>query len=71
MRLEGQWEKWQQRSPSFNVRVVQGVPRASHFWIALGLVTILPVYALVRNRVFDVRRWSDSMYNAYKSGKDD
>jgi len=71
MRLEGQWEKWQQRSPSFNVRVVQGVPRASHFWIALGLVTILPLYALVRNRMFDVRRWSDSMYNAYKSGKDD
>jgi hypothetical protein len=66
MRLEGQWEHWQQRSPEFSVKVVQGVARGAHFWIALALVSIIPVYSLVKGLMFEVKRWSDSMYSSFK-----
>jgi hypothetical protein len=71
LRLEGQWERWQQRSPDFNVRVVQGVPRGSYFLLALGLVSAIPIYSLVRRQMFEVRRWNDSMYSSYGGGSND
>jgi hypothetical protein len=69
MRLEGQWEKWSQRSPSVDVRIVQGVPRFEYLGAALALVSIIPAYTLVRHWMFEVKRWNDSMYNPYQ-GKD-
>jgi hypothetical protein len=70
LRLEGQWEQWQQQSPSLNVRIVQGVPRAIYFWIALGLVTIIPLFALIRRQMFEAGRWKDSDYSPYSVSGD-
>jgi Domain of unknown function (DUF4178) len=72
LRLEGQWEKWQQPSPSLNVRIVQGVPRITHLLIALLAVSLIPIYALLRRLMFEASRWKDSMYTSpSSSGSDD
>jgi hypothetical protein len=61
MRLEGDWDK-SISYPSVLVTVDEGVFRWSHFWIALALLTIPPVFALYRYNVFETQRWADSMF---------
>lgn len=71
LRLEGQWEKWQQSSPSFSVQIVQGVPRTDHMFIALIIVSLIPALALLRRIMFEKTRWNDSMYAAGTSSGGD
>jgi hypothetical protein len=74
LRLEGQWEKWQQSSPAVSVAIVQGVPRGSHLLFALIAVSLIPGYALLRRVMFESSRWKDSMYSSGTSsgpGDDD
>jgi Zn finger protein HypA/HybF involved in hydrogenase expression len=67
LRLEGQWEHWEQASPSVGVRIVQGAPRLSHLLLALIFVSIIPAYSLLRRLTFEKRRWKDSMYPSFAS----
>lgn len=64
MRLEGQWEHWQENAPPFSVRVEQGVPRFWHFILALLLVSAWPVITGIRSLSFEGARWKDSVYAA-------
>ncbi len=61
LRLESQWEKWQQPA-SLSVKIEQGVPRMSHLLLALTAVSIFPLIHGFRRIRFETKRWQDSMY---------
>jgi Domain of unknown function (DUF4178) len=71
LRLEGQWEKWQQPSPRVSVTIVQGVPRVSHLFMALIGISLIPAYALFRRFMFEQGRWKDSVYSSGSSSGSD
>lgn len=68
LRLEGQWEQWQQQSPPLAVTIEQGVPRMINWLIALIVISIVPVFVFVRSRIFEGQRWKDSMYSGSAGG---
>ncbi len=71
MRLEAQWENWNQPSPpQFTVRVEQGVPRVVNLLLLLIALSIIPVLFAIRHFSFERRRWADSAFNPYASGDD-
>ncbi len=59
MRLEAQWEKWQQPAP-LSVRVEQNVSHWINFLLALIGLSIVPVIVLIYQIMFEKRRWEDS-----------
>ncbi len=59
MRLEAQWEKWQQPAV-LNVRVEQNVSHWINFLLALIGLSIVPVVTLIYQIMFEKRRWEDS-----------
>jgi hypothetical protein len=69
MRLEAQWERWQQPL-TVAVTVRQGVPRLIYWFVLLGVVSLGLVAQAIRARAFEVRRWSESMYSPYESSDD-
>ena len=69
MRLEAQWENWNQASPpQFTVRVEQGVPRVANLLLLLIALSVIPVLFAIRHFGFERRRWADSAFNPYASG---
>jgi Domain of unknown function (DUF4178) len=66
LRLEAQWEKWQQ-PVTLTVRVEQGVPRVLHWFLAMLLVSIIPVFVAFKHFSFERRRWADSDYSPFGS----
>ena len=66
LRLEAQWEKWQQ-PVTLTVRVEQGVPRVLHWFLAMLLVSIIPVFVAFQHFSFERRRWADSDYSPFGS----
>ncbi|HEX8283849.1 MAG TPA: DUF4178 domain-containing protein [Pyrinomonadaceae bacterium] len=72
MRLEAQWENWNQPAPpQVRVRVEQGVPRLLNLLLVLIALSVIPVVAAVRHFSFERRRWADSGFNPYASGDGD
>ncbi|HEX8116968.1 MAG TPA: DUF4178 domain-containing protein [Pyrinomonadaceae bacterium] len=72
MRLEAQWENWnQQTPPQFTVRVEQGVPRLANLLLLLIALSVIPVLFAIRHFSFERRRWADSAFNPYSSGDGD
>ncbi|HEX7318475.1 MAG TPA: DUF4178 domain-containing protein [Pyrinomonadaceae bacterium] len=72
MRLEAQWENWNQRTPpQFAVRVEQGVPRLVNLVLLLVALSLLPLLFALRHFGFERRRWADSAFNPYASGDGD
>jgi DNA-directed RNA polymerase subunit RPC12/RpoP len=72
MRLEAQWENWNQSAPpQLTVRVEQGVPRLLNLLFVLIALSALPVLAAWRHFSFERRRWADSSFNLYDSGGGD
>jgi uncharacterized Zn finger protein (UPF0148 family) len=59
MRLETQWEKWQQPAV-LSVRVEQNVSHALNFLLALIGLSIIPAIVLIYQIMFEKRRWEDS-----------
>jgi len=59
LRLEAQWEKWQQPA-SVSVRIDQGVPRVLHWFLAMVFISIIPVFVAFYQFSFEKRRWADS-----------
>jgi DNA-directed RNA polymerase subunit RPC12/RpoP len=69
MRLEAQWENWNQPAPpQFSVRVEQGVPRIINLLFVLAALSIVPLLFAWRHFSFERRRWADSAFNPYGSG---
>jgi len=64
LRLEAQWEKWQQPA-TVSVRIDQGIPRILHLFLAMLFISIIPVFVLFRHFVFEKNRWADSDYSPY------
>jgi hypothetical protein len=64
LRLEGQWEHWEQQSPPLNVTIEQGVSHGIYWILALVAITVVPVFVFFRKQAFEARRWKDSMYTA-------
>ncbi|MEK6405967.1 MAG: DUF4178 domain-containing protein [Acidobacteriota bacterium] len=66
LRLEAQWEKWQQPA-TVSVRIDQGVPRVLHLFLVLLFVSLLPLMMMVYHFSFEKRRWADSDYSPFGS----
>ena len=66
LRLEAQWEKWQQPA-TLSVRIDQGVPRILHLFLAMVFVSIIPVFVAFHQFSFERRRWADSDYSPFGS----
>ena len=66
LRLEVQWEKWQQPA-TVSVRIDQGIPRILHLFLAMLLVSIIPILVAIQHFSFEKRRWADSDYSPFGS----
>jgi hypothetical protein len=68
LRLEGQWEKWQQPA-AVAIRIEQNVTHGFNLILALIALSIGPIVMAVYHISFEHRRWSESMFSS--SGSDD
>jgi hypothetical protein len=69
LRLEAQWEKWQQPMP-VTVTIEQGVTSGINFVLALIVLSLIPLFVVIWHIVFESRRWSQSMFSSSGSGSD-
>ncbi|HSO74257.1 MAG TPA: DUF4178 domain-containing protein [Blastocatellia bacterium] len=65
--LEARWEKWQEPA-ALTVKVEQGSPRVLHMILTMVLLSIIPLFVLLRHWSFEKRRWEDSNYSPFSSG---
>lgn len=70
LRLEGQWEKWQQPA-SISVRIEQNVTHGFNLLVALIVLSIGPIVMIIYHISFERRRWSESMFGGGGSDDDD
>lgn len=70
LRMEGQWEKWQQPAP-LNVKIEQNFTNGFNFLLALIALSIVPVIMLIYHISFERRRWSESMFGGGEDSDDD
>jgi hypothetical protein len=65
MRLEAQWENWNQPvPPQLTVKVEQGVPRFLNLLLLLLALSVIPIFVAIRHATFEGRRWKDSEFKA-------
>jgi Zn finger protein HypA/HybF involved in hydrogenase expression len=66
MRLEAQWENWNQSlPPQLTVRVEQGVPRLANLILVVVALSVIPLLVAFWQLSFERRRWADSTFNPY------
>jgi hypothetical protein len=70
LRLEGQWEKWQQPA-TVTVKLEQNVIHGLNLLVALILLSIAPVVMVIYHIGFERRRWSESMFGGGDDSDDD
>jgi hypothetical protein len=63
LRLEGQWEKWQQPANVW-LRIEQNVTNGFNFLLSLIALSIIPVIMLIYHISFERKRWSESMFGS-------
>jgi hypothetical protein len=69
LRLEAQWEKWNQAAPpQLTVRVEQGVANPLNLVLTLVALSLIPIVVAIYHFNFERRRWADSAFNPYDSG---
>jgi outer membrane protein assembly factor BamB len=68
LRLEGQWEKWQQPA-TVSIKIEQNVTHGFNLLLALILLSVGPIIMGIYHIGFERRRWSESMFSS--SGSDD
>jgi len=68
LRLEGQWEKWQQPAV-VAIKVEQNVMYGLNLLLALIALSIGPIVMIIYHIGFERRRWSESMFSG--GGDDD
>jgi Domain of unknown function (DUF4178) len=70
LRLEGQWEKWQQPA-TLAVKIEQNVTNGFNFLLSLIALSIIPVIMLIYHINFERKRWSESMFGGGDGSDDD
>ena len=70
LRLEGQWERWQQPA-TVSIKVEQNVTHGLNFLIALIVLSVAPVLMVIYHIGFERRRWSESMFGGGEDSDDD
>jgi uncharacterized Zn finger protein (UPF0148 family) len=70
LRLEGQWEKWQQPA-TLTVKVEQNVTHGINFLLALIVLSVIPIAMGIYHISFERRRWSESMFGGGSGDSDD
>ena len=70
LRLEGQWEKWQQPA-TVNIKIEQNVTHGFNLLLALIALSIGPIIMGIYHIGFERRRWSESMFSSSGSDDDD
>lgn len=70
LRLEGQWEKWQEPS-TVSVRIQQNVTNGFNLLLLLIVISIVPIIMAIYHISFERRRWSESMFGGSDSDDDD
>jgi hypothetical protein len=70
LRVESIWEP-NKPPPRVHLKLTHGVARVTHFFLALGLILILPVFALWRRSAFERTRWEESNVGGGGGGDDD
>ncbi len=70
LRLEGQWEKWQQPA-TVSVKVEQNVTHGFNLVLALIVLSIGPIIMAIYHFSFERRRWSESMFGGSDDSDDD
>jgi hypothetical protein len=68
LRLEGQWEKWQQPA-TVSIKIEQNVTHGFNLLLALIALSVGPIIMGIYHIGFERRRWSESMFSS--SGSDD
>jgi hypothetical protein len=66
LRIEAQWEKWQQPA-QVSIHIDQGVPRVLHLFLVMLFLSIIPVFVAISQFSFEKRRWADSDYSPFGS----
>jgi len=69
LRLEGQWEKWQQPI-NVTVKIEQNVANGLNFLLALLLLSVIPIAMGIYHIRFERKRWSESMFGGGNSDDD-
>jgi hypothetical protein len=69
LRLEGQWEKWQQPA-RVSVRIAQNVTRGLNLVLLLIGISIVPIVMGIYHISFERRRWSESMFGGSAESDD-
>jgi hypothetical protein len=69
LRLEAQWEKWQQPMPVL-ITVEQGTNRGVNLILALIVISIIPIFVIIWQIVFESRRWSESSFGGSSDSDD-
>jgi hypothetical protein len=63
MRLEAQWENWNQPAPpQLSIKVEQGVPRFMNLLLVLIALSIIPLFVAIWHASFESSRWKDSEF---------
>lgn len=70
LRLEGQWEKWQQPT-TVSIKIEQNVTHGFNLLIGLIVLSIGPIIMIIYHISFERRRWSESMFGGSTSDDDD
>src|SRR5215208_6997013 len=70
LRLEGQWERWNQPAP-VSIRIEQNVTHGFNLLIALIVLSIGPIVMAIYHIGFERRRWSESMFGGGDDSDDD
>lgn len=70
LRLEGQWEKWQQPAV-VSIRIEQNVTHGFNWLLALIALSIGPIVMIIYHISFEHKRWSESMFSSSGGGGDD
>src|SRR5215203_2054327 len=70
LRLEGQWEKWQQPA-IVTIRIEQNVTHGFNLLIALIVLSVGPIVMAIYHIGFERRRWSESMFGGGDDDSDD
>ncbi len=70
LRLEGQWEKWQQPA-IVAVKIEQNVTHGFNLLLALIVLSVVPIAMIIYHVRFEHRRWSESMFSTTGDSDDE
>jgi Domain of unknown function (DUF4178) len=70
LRLEGQWEKWQQPAV-VSIRIEQNVTHGFNWLLALIALSVGPIVMIIYHISFEHKRWSESMFHGGGDDDDD